>query len=142
MSLIDPALMASLGLEFDPKREARLEAVRKYKQTYYQEHKARHDAYTRQYKKDHPGYGKKAKKKYRARHRKAVRAGIRKAYERNRDGLTDSYVSGLLSTAHGKGAGGRPPRAAFPKELIDAKRAELLLKRKLQITKTETQRNP
>ena len=131
-SLIDPALMESLGLEFDPKREARRLRAKAYSAAYYQEHKQQALISSRAWKAAHPelvkGYAKKARDSNRPNYRRISRNWQRKSAAT----LTDGYVRGVLRNQATKRFGRSLPMASFPQELVEAKRAELLLARKIK----------
>ena len=127
-SLIDPALMESLGLEFDENYEAKLAKRR----SYYAENRAAILATDLRWR-------KRNRDKLRARdqaRRDADRGGYRKRQRKSMRkacaALSDTYVKLVLSMNAKYAFGRSPPTSVFPQELIEAKRAELMLKRKLQ----------
>ena len=139
--LIDPALMESLGLERDDSAEAKLERRRQGCRRYYRAHKKAILARTNGWRRAH----RKESREYYAKYRKANRSLCRKkgrTYARKASAeLSDYHIRIVLKNLCRKRYGATPPSNVFPAELIEAKRAELMLKRKLQKRKLKHKGN-
>ena len=126
--LIDPALMESLGLEFDPKHEARLAKRR----SYYAENRTAILATDLRWRERNRDKLREQDQARRDADRRGYRKRQRKSMRKASAILSDSYIKLVLSMNAKYAFGRSPPTSEFPRELIEAKRAELMLKRKLQ----------
>ena len=136
-SLIDPALMESLGLEFDENYEAKLAKRR----SYYAENRAAILATDLRWRKRNRDKLRTQNQARRDADRRGYRKRQRKSMRKASATLSDSYVKLVLSMNARYAFGRSPPVSEFPKELVEAKRAELLLKRKLQNRKLKHKGN-
>ena len=134
-SLIDPALMESLGLEFDPDYEIKRRKNAARCMAYYKGHVEKNrEAKRRRRLVTHIAQERRAASLYRRQRLSDYRKWSREYQARGRASLNDSYVRATLTNKFRK-CGAKFSYAVVPPGLVEAQRESLALKRSLKSMK-------
>lgn len=104
------------------------EHTKKYMRTYYLAHKDEIDARVRLWHKEHPEESRARSKRWRETHPEQKRISAREFAKNLRGNLGDSYIKQIFN----RGKKGNDRLNSIPQELIEVKRLQLLINRKIR----------